>query len=270
MRSLMIAAVVLACAPAFAQAPAIDWDKETAALLEKAVSDNPFVSLPAYDEIVEVGRPCVPALRAALKDDKPQKRFFAAELLGKIHDPAAVPDLVPLLDDLKEERTGEPVAAAAARALGRLADASVGDALIAHLDSTDINVRYECARAVGLLRVAKAEAKLLEILKKNEVAESFTGGLMPAAACESLGRLRSEVALTEVIGMLDKMALEPRSGWTLDQFAIGALERIAGESKGVAQGVEKEATVKAWKEWWTKKAPPKTPEEPPKVPETPK
>lgn len=270
MRSLMIAAFVLACAPAFAQAPAVDWDKETAALLEKAVSDNPFVSLPAYDEILEVGRPCVPGLRAALKDAKPQKRFFAAELLGRIHDPAAVADLVPLLDDLKEERTGEPVAAAAARALGRLADASVGDALIAHLDSTDINVRYECARAVGLLRVAKAEAKLLEIMKKNEVAESFTGGLMPAAACESLGRLRSEVALAEIIGMLDKMALEPRSGWTLDQFAIGALERIAGESKGVAQGVEKEATVKAWKEWWTKKAPPKPPEEPPKVPEPPK
>jgi len=270
MRPLTAAVALLLASPLFAQAPATDWDKETSALLDKAISDNPFVSIPAQDEILDVGRPCVPALRAALKDAGAAKRYFAAELLGKIHDPAAVPDLVALLDDLAEERTGEPVAAAAARALGRLGDASVGDKLIEKLDSTSIDVRYECARALGHLRVAKAEAKLLEILKKNETAETFAGGVMPAAACEALGKLKAKSALTDVVLMMDKTTPEARSGWTYDQIAIRALERISGESLGASDGAEKVETIRKWKEWWAKQAPPKPPEEPPKPPEVPK
>lgn len=262
MRRLTLAVLALSALSAGAQeAGTTDWDKETAALLEKAVSDDPAVAIPAQDEIREVGRPCVPALRAALKDPKAAKRFFACELLGDIHDPAAAADVAGLLEDLVEERTGEPVAAAAARALGKLADASVGDKLIAALDSKDLNVKYEAARALGNLRVAKAEAKLLEMLKARETKETFRGGLLPAAACEALGKIRSQAAVPAIVSMLDDRAPETLHGWTYDQFAVMALERIAGESKGGWDEEKKlEETKKAWKEWAAKQ--PKAPEAP--------
>lgn len=242
---------LLLASVSFAQAPAaVDWDKETAALLDKVVSDNTNLSVIAYDEILDYGRPCVPALRAALKDAKPAKRYFAAELLGRIHDPAAAPDLLALLEDGAEERTGESVAVSAARALGRLADPSVGDKLIEKLDSTDINLRYEAARALGLLRVGKAEAKLIEILKKGETAETFGGGLMTAACIEALGRLRSEAAVMELKPYLEKTAPETRSGWTLQQLTVMALERISGETKGAwDKESERGKTVEAWNQW---------------------
>lgn len=263
MRTTTIALIALASLSCFAQesAPA-DWDKETAALLEKAVSDDPAVAIPAQDEIRELGRPCVPGLRAALKDPKAAKRFFACELLGDIHDPAAAADVAGLLEDLVEERTGEPVAAAAARALGKLADASVGDKLIAALDSKDLNLKYEAARALGNLRVKKAEAKLLEMLKARETKETFRGGLLPAAACEALGKLRSQAAVAEIVSMLDSRTPETLHGWSYDQFAVMALERIAGESRGGWDEEKKmEETKKAWREWAAKQ---------PKAPETPK
>jgi HEAT repeat protein len=255
-----VALAVLLASPAFAQAPAApDWDKETAVLLDRAVSDNPAVSVPAYDEIRDTGRPCVPGLRAALKDTSALKRFFAAELLGLIHDPSAAADLVALLDDLGEEKTGEPVAAAAAKALGRLGDAGVAAKLIEKLDSTDINVRYECARALGLLRVKDAEAKLLEILKKEETAETVAGGLMPAAALEALGRIRSESALTLIFEKtLDRTSPEALSGWTMQQLSLGALERITGETQGPWTTQEEvPKALDAWRAWWVKRAPPK-------------
>ncbi len=262
MRTTTIALIALASLSCFAQESApVDWDKETAALLDKAVSDDPAVAIPAQDEIRELGRPCVPALRAALKDVKAAKRFFACEMLGDIHDPAAAADIAGLLEDLVEERTGEPVAAAAARALGKLADASVADKLIAALDSKDLNLKYEAARALGNLRVKKAEAKLLEMLKARETKETFRGGLLPAAACEALGKIRSQAAVTEIITMLDSRAPETLHGWSYDQFAIMALERIAGETKGAWDDEKKmEETKKNWREWAAKQ--PKTPEAP--------
>lgn len=262
MRTTTIVLIALASLSCIAQESAtVDWDKETAALLDKAVSDDPAVAIPAQDEIRELGRPCVPALRAALKDQKAAKRFFACELLGDIHDPAAAADVAGQLEDLVEERTGEPVAAAAARALGKLADASVADKLIAALDSKDLNLKYEAARALGNLRVKKAEAKLLEMLKARETKETFRGGLLPAAACEALGKIRSQAAVTEIVSMLDSRAPETLHGWSYDQFAIMALERIAGETHGAWDDEKKmEETKKAWREWAAKQ--PKTPETP--------
>jgi HEAT repeat protein len=266
MRTVLALTLLASALPALAQSPEADWDKEVKAMLEKAVSDNAAEAIVAQDEIREIGRPAVPALRAALKDERAYVRFFAADLLGDIHDPAAAPDLVVLLDDLKEEKTGEPVAAAAARALGKLGDAGAADKLIEKLDSTDINVRYEAARALGNLRVKKAEAKLLEIAKKKETAESYRGGLVTAAAVEALGRLKSRAALPFILeDMLQSTTPEQRSGWTYDQIAIMAATRITGEDFGTFEATKKEETVRKWKEWWAKQAPPK---EPP--PETPK
>jgi HEAT repeat protein len=271
MRLMPIVLAVLAAGSVFAQAPEVDWDKEGKALLEKATSDDPAVAIPAQDEIREVGRPYVPALRAALKDaaNKGALRFFACELLGDIHDPAAAPDVAALLEDLAEDRTGEPVAAAAARALGKLGDASVADKLIAALDSKSLDVKYEAARALGILRVKKAEAKLLEMLKAKETKETFRGGLLPAAACEALGKVRSQAALDEIIKMMDQSVPETRSGWFYDQIAIMALNRITGEYKGSfdagdPKGEKKEETKKAWREWWAKQPHPKDAEQPPK------
>ncbi|NUN48252.1 MAG: HEAT repeat domain-containing protein [Candidatus Brocadiae bacterium] len=242
------------------QAPGdVDWDAETKALLEKAVSDDPFVAIPAQDEIRETGRPCAPALRAALKDTRSHVRFFAAELLGEIRDSAAVPDLLPLLDDLVTDKTGEPVAAAAARALGRLGDPSAADKLIEKLDSTSIDVRFEAARSLGTLRVRRAEAKLLEILKKREVATTFRGGLMPAAAMESLGKIRAQSALKDIVDMLDALTPDELTGMSYDQIAMKALERISGESKGSVEADKKEETKRQWREWWAKQAPSEVP-----------
>lgn len=271
MRLALAASVALVLALSAAAQPNVDWDKETNDLLDRAISDNPFESIAAQDEIEDTGRACVPALRAALKSDKPQKRYFAAELLGKIHDASAVPDLIPLLEDLADEKTAEPVAAAAARALGRLGDATAGAKLTEKLDSTNADLRYEAIRALGLLRVKEAAPKILEILKKNETTETAAGGLLPLIAAEALGRLKSEEAIAEIAATLDKLAPETRSGWTQQEIAIAALERISGEKKGPAQGAGKEATVAEWKKWCAAKAPPKEPEKPPeKPPEPPK
>jgi HEAT repeat protein len=262
MRTTTFAFLALVSVSCFAQeAVPVDWDKETAALLDKAISDDPAVAIPAQDEIRETGRPCVPALRAALKDVSSAKRFFACELLGDIHDPAAAADISGLLSDLVEERTGEPVAAAAARALGKLADASVADALITALDSKDLNLKYEAARALGNLRVKKAEAKLLEMLKARETKETFRGGLLPAAAAEALGKIRSQAALPELMSLMESQAPETLHGWSYDQFAIMALERIAGETKGSwDENKAREETKKLWREWFAKQ--PKSPDAP--------
>lgn len=275
MRPLVIFFAALLCIPAWADSSDVDWSKETAALLDKAISDDPGVAIPARDEILETGRPCVPALREALKDKGVAKRFMAAELLGEIHDPAAAGDLAGLLDDLSEERTGEPVAAAAARALGKLGDASVGDKLIAALESKDVNVKYEAARALGNLRVKAAEAKLLEMLKQRKditghpemSKETFRGGLFPAALAEALGKLKSVAAEKELVDMLEQPVAELLSGWSYDQIAVRALERITGETRGSWIGKQEggankelDATKQAWREWWAKQ--PKPPESP--------
>ncbi|MCE9584043.1 MAG: HEAT repeat domain-containing protein [Planctomycetes bacterium] len=260
MRLMPIALLIFAAGFSCAQAPEVDWDKEGKALLDKAISDDPAVSIPAQDELREVGRPYVPALRAALKDTRGAVRFFACEILGEIHDSAAAADLAGMLEDLIEERTGEPVAAAAARALGKLGDASVADKLIAALDSKSLDVKYEAARALGNLRVKKAEAKLLEMLKAKETKETFRGGLLPAAACEALGKVKSVSAESEIVKMLEQSAPETRSGWSYDQIAIMALTRITGEDNGPFDGEKKEDTKKKWREWWAKQ--PQQPEQP--------
>lgn len=269
MRLMPIAFLILAAGVSCAQeASEIDWDKEGKALLDKAISDDPAVSIPAQDELREVGRPYVPALRAALKDPRAAARFFACEILGDIHDPAAAPDIAALVDDLVEERTGEPVAAAAARALGKLNDPSVGDKLISALDSKSGDVKYEAARALGNLRVKKAEAKLIELLKATDATatkETFRGGMIPAAACEALGKMKSVAAVGEIMLMLDQqVVIETRTGWSYDQFAIMALTRISGVDNGPFEGEKKDATKKSWREWWAKQPQPKKEPEQPK------
>jgi HEAT repeat protein len=51
------------------------------------------------ETLIKVGKPAVPALIAALKDNDSDVRWWAAESLGKIGDNSAVPTLIEALRD---------------------------------------------------------------------------------------------------------------------------------------------------------------------------
>lgn len=224
-------------------------------------------SFAARLELEEIGRRAVPALVAELgrSEANAAAKRAACEALGRIRDAHkdAVAALVAKLKDGDEY--GESVAAAAARALGLIGDASAAPALIEVLKSkaveTDKVLKAETIKALGILRAKDAVEllrKALDDKKTASVAENDdVAPLVAAAAADALGQLRAKEAADDLAAKLSDTTSNPATTQTLGVHAARALQRIlaaelkddgrAGTLTGTAEEITK--TLEAWKKW---------------------
>jgi len=126
-----------------------------------------------------------------LGDKEVGNRFYAAEALGKIGEPAkeAVPALIKALGDEKAEKVRSNVA----EALGKIGDAQAVPALIEALSDEVWGVRYSAARALGEIGEPAVPA-LIEALSKigEPAAKALRKIRTPEAmkAVEEYGKLK--------------------------------------------------------------------------------
>jgi HEAT repeat protein len=220
-------------------------------LVERLMAVQSLESFDAREELLEIGRASVDALMKAAKDKRPEMRHLACELLGDIRDAKAVPVLLEALGD--KDEFGTSVASVAARALGRIGDRAVIPQLVKALESPDRDLRYEAARALGILRADEAKAALRKLLKDQ--GETSHHRLIRCAAAEAAGRLRDGEALEDLGTMLSDEMVERRTERRVKVYAALALERIMQAAKGNLRGSDKDRdeAVKAWAEWWKKR-----------------
>ena len=224
-------------------------------------------SFAARLELEEIGRRAVPALVAELgrSEANAAAKRAACEALGRIRDPHkdAIAALTAKLKDGDEY--GESVAAAAARALGLIGDASAAPALVDVLKSkavdTDKVLKAETIKALGILRAKDAVEllrKALDDKKTASVAENDdVAPLVAAAAADALGQLRAKEATDDLSAKLSDATMNPATAQTLGVHAARALQRIlaaelkddgrAGTLTGTAEEITK--SMEAWKKW---------------------
>jgi HEAT repeat protein len=118
---------------------------ELRAAAARALTQQACLPRPEKPELTrKIQRQVVPALQKALEDPSLQVVVEAAEDLGSLGLPEAVPVLKGLL-----KHQSEPVRQTAAQALERVADASVLNDLLAALDESSVAVRFSLIGAVG-------------------------------------------------------------------------------------------------------------------------
>ena len=150
------------------------------ALVEAASTDEGPVVAAAVDALDQLGRDAVEALLARQADvdlaesapdaakaaaftevlsaDLPELRMAAANALGDVGEPDAVPELLARFDDPDPR-----VRARAARACGEIDDARAVEPLRDLLDEPHVGVRREAAEALGRIGNREALGALLEL-----------------------------------------------------------------------------------------------------------
>jgi HEAT repeat protein len=142
----------------------------------------------------------VPGLIQALSSASPAERMRAADALAELADPRAVPALIPLLADSTQVARDQWVSESACYALRRIGDPAL-DPLIAALKSPDAALRRGAAVCLGAMRVARAQAVLIDTLDDGDDDVSI-------AAMNALAELGTPDALDRVAAQLDSPILE--------------------------------------------------------------
>lgn len=225
-------------------------EKEISDLITKLFSDDLMVTNEARDELKEVGRPAVESLIKALANSKPEGRYRICEILGEIRDSRSVEILTKLLTD-KDEHTAS-VASAAARALRNCADLSVIPYLMNVVTSTDINLRYEAIKTLGVLRAYQA----LPIIRLaiTDTAKTSLGYYVNTAAVQAIGRLKDARSVKQLIPLLKSSDVDA-SDEPFVKYVIKSLEQITDYQTGSfsrSDDKKKDAVIKKWEEWWKK------------------
>jgi len=152
----------------------------------------------------------LPVLIGALRDEAWWIRRAAAEILGNIGDPQAVPALIGALRDERDK--GGWVRWAAAEALGKVGTPALSD-LIRVLQDKDWMARWAAAGALGKIGDSRALPNLIGALQdENEDVRKV--------AAESLGKIGDPQAIPTLIE-----ALRDES-WLVRHAATEALGRI--------------------------------------------
>jgi phycocyanobilin lyase alpha subunit len=157
------------------------------------------------------------ALQRLRQSEDPSQQYYAAWWLGRMR--SRHPEAVPLLRAAlrrRQPRTASSgvednaVARNAARALGKLADATAVPDLLAVLEDEDEGLREAAARALGEMRAAEAVAPICSRLASGPCS---AGASMPGTPrlrepCEALIEALGEIgqASAEVIGVIEPFA----------------------------------------------------------------
>jgi len=158
-------------------------------LINSLKSDDVKQEKQAARELVDIGKPAVKPLLILLKGNKWKIKWYASEILGKIGDKEAVPELIVTMGD---ENSG--VRSKSMLALVEIDEPSV-DPLINALSNENWQIRRQAAEALGLICAQKAVNPLIEILDdKNSWVKK--------AAAESLGNIGDKRATDPLNNML--------------------------------------------------------------------
>jgi len=266
MRSFLIVAAISALTlPAMAQDRAtLERDIEKA--VDRLYSEKGNESDLARQELTDLGRRAGPRLLQELAgkgggDRKPNARVrrLICEILGDSRDNSSgvLDALADRLNDTEE--FGLSVAAAAAHALGRIADERSIPPLLKALNSkvaeSDRWLRHSCIEALGILRAREAAEPILKALEDKGAAE--LGGyerrhLICADAADAAGLIHLKEAVKPLGKLLSNSEVNPSTKLQVAVHAARALERISGESKGTLVGsdVDIAAGLDAWRKWW--------------------
>ncbi|MFA5793643.1 MAG: HEAT repeat domain-containing protein [Candidatus Brocadiia bacterium] len=232
--------------------PAVILEKQVASLLESLTSNDPTTTEESRRELLEIGRPTVPHLLKALETAKPDMRYMVVEIISDLRDERAINYLVKLLAD-NDEYTAS-IASVAARALGRMGNSIAIPHLMKSITSTDVELRYESIRALGLLR-AKDSIPLIR-LAVSDTAQTFLGYYVRAAAIQALGRMKDANSVKELIPMLRNTDVEPASDEPVARYAVKSLEFITdyktGSFSARTDQKKKDEIIKSWEDWWEK------------------
>jgi HEAT repeat protein len=262
----ILAAFLFLALPASAQdRAALERDIERA--VERLYSEKGNESDLARQELTEIGRRAAPRLVQELASKGSGERKTSArvrrllcEILGAIRDasPAVVDGLSDKLTDTEEH--GLSVAAAAAYALGQIADERAIPALVRALNSkvaeSDRWLKRSCIWALGILRAKDAVPALIKATEDKGAAE--LGGydkrhLIRADAADALGLIGAKDAVESVGKLLSVTDQNPASQQQVAVHAARALERILGTTRGslTGSGEDVASAVASWKKWWT-------------------
>ncbi|MEK7450294.1 MAG: HEAT repeat domain-containing protein [Planctomycetota bacterium] len=230
-----------------------DLPKEITSLIANLTNDNPFTADEAREELLRIGQPAVPFLITALPGGNPELQYLVCEILAELRDHQAVAPLIHILQNEKGEYI-EALAAVAARSLGYLADPAAVPSLMESLKSSDVELRYESIRTLGILRAKEAAPEIIKALNDN--ALTVFGRLVKCAAIEALGRLQNKEAVKELMPLIKDQTVEEamdEDKKTVGEYVIKALEKITEHTEGSihsADEKQKEEIIKKWEEWW--------------------
>ena len=110
-------------------------------------------------------------------------RYYAAHLLGDLRDPAAVPILIPLLQD-------EEVNHIVPWALGQIGDNRAVGPLLAALDDADPSIRVLAIYALETLNAKDALPRLTSLLNDHEKSRFGNQVSVADAARAAIAKLR--------------------------------------------------------------------------------
>jgi len=190
-------------------------DPQAVPALVKALKDED-VKYTAAESLVKIGSPAVPSLLEAFKSNDKDVTMKAAEALGLIGDPQAVPALVQTLNDKNEERR---VRWKAAEALGAIGTSQAVAALIEVLQDTDVNrpVHLYTIKALRALQGPQRDPQLVSALVK---------ALKDQHLHEEAGEALVKIGSLAVPPLIETLTNEG-AGWLVRCRAAQALGKIA-------------------------------------------
>ncbi len=154
----------------------------------------------------EIVRQCARDLGSEIATVRQQ----AARTLGRVGDPAAVPELIAALGDPERSVRRE-----AAKALGSIQDERAVPALVKALGDPDTNVRFYAAYALGEIKDPRAAATLVQVLRDPQ----WTVRDQAAWALREIG---DERTIEPLVAMLqDDAADMSQIRWLLSGFGAG-------------------------------------------------
>lgn len=159
------------------------------ALLEKLGADKRGYA-ETINSLTTIGKPAVPALIRAIKDNNSRVRGGAIFALGLIGDKQAVPAIIKALKDGDMD-----VRILAARALGELGDKQAIPALTEALKDENFGYRIIAATALG--RLGNKEG--LDILNRALKNEDIIGRLLAAEGLSRIGDKQGLAILIEAL-----------------------------------------------------------------------
>jgi HEAT repeat protein len=194
-----------------------DWDrcvdigKPAVPALTRALGwTSPVLDLGLRTKILgalsRIGDPALEWLREAVSSDTASVRAAAARALGELADPRAVEPLIAALDDDSEE-----VRRHAARALGEVPDSRAVEPLVAALGDDDKEVRENAMEALGAIGDARALKPVVAALKnQNRQREKVVPSVLRRSAARVLGELgdvRAVEPLMEALNDFDQVVV---------------------------------------------------------------